>query len=92
MLPIITNFFKTYNSYFQPIYFLITWGFLGLLLWTFIIGLRDIKKRGEIMHKIPCSQCQYFTNDHRLKCTLQPLIANTELAIDCPDFRIKQYW
>lgn len=92
MLPIITSFFKTYNSYFQPIYFLITWGFLSLLLWTLIASLRDIKKRGEIMHKIPCSRCQYFTNDHRLKCTLQPLIANTESAIDCPDFRIKENW
>ncbi|MBL1210902.1 hypothetical protein [Geminocystis sp. GBBB08] len=90
MLPVITNFFETYNTYFQPIFFLIAWVFLGLLLSTLITSLKDIKKRGEIMHKIPCSQCQYFTNNYRLKCTLQPLIANTELAIDCSDFRSKE--
>jgi phenylpropionate dioxygenase-like ring-hydroxylating dioxygenase large terminal subunit len=92
MLPIITNFFETYNPYLQPIYFSVAWVFFGLLLWTLITSLRDIRKRGEIMHKIPCSRCQYFTNNHRLKCTLQPLIANTEFAIDCPDFMMKENW
>lgn len=90
MLPIITNFFEIYNSYLQPIYFLIAWIFLGLLLSTLIASSRDIKKRSEIMHKIPCSRCQYFTNNYRLKCTLQPLIANTESAIDCSDFINKE--
>ncbi|WP_315862613.1 hypothetical protein [Geminocystis sp. NIES-3708] len=44
------------------------------------------------MHKIPCSRCQYFTNNYRLKCTLQPLIANTESAIDCSDFIHRENW
>ncbi|WP_235620712.1 hypothetical protein [Halothece sp. PCC 7418] len=43
-------------------------------------------QRGETMHKIPCTNCQFFTNDHRLKCTIQPLIANTEQAINCQDY------
>jgi hypothetical protein len=38
------------------------------------------------MHKIPCPNCQFFTNDHRLKCTIKPLIANTEDAISCQDY------
>lgn len=90
MLPWITNLLDRYNPYLQPFYFLMAWVFLGILISTLIVSLRDIKKRGEIMHKIPCSQCQYFTNNYRLKCTLQPLIANTELAIDCPDFALKK--
>ncbi|WP_348251226.1 hypothetical protein [Leptolyngbya subtilissima] len=38
------------------------------------------------MHKIPCAECRYFTNDHRLKCPIHPKIALSESAIDCPDF------
>lgn len=92
MLPIITNFFETYGIYFQPIFFLVAWIFLGLLLSTLITSLKDIKNKSEIMHRIPCSNCKYFTNNHRLKCTLQPLIANTEYAIDCSDFTTKESW
>jgi hypothetical protein len=39
------------------------------------------------MHEIPCSECKFFTNNHRLKCTVRPTIANTEEAIDCSDYR-----
>ncbi|MGI0483234.1 hypothetical protein ACN4EE_20945 [Geminocystis sp. CENA526] len=92
MLPLITELLDRYNIYLQPIYFVVAWVFLGILLSTLIGGFRDIKKRGEIMHKIPCSECQYFTNNYHLKCTLQPRIANTELAIECPDFVIKKTW
>jgi hypothetical protein len=38
------------------------------------------------MHQIPCAKCQFFTNDHRLKCTVNPIIANTERAICCSDY------
>lgn len=90
MLPFVAHLLDQVNPYLQPIYFVIAWVFLGILISTLIVSLRDIKKRGEIMHQIPCSRCQYFTNNHRLKCTLQPLIANTELAIDCGDFTLKK--
>ncbi len=42
------------------------------------------------MHQIPCSNCKFFTNDHRLKCTVSPSIANTEQAINCGDYRLNQ--
>jgi hypothetical protein len=38
------------------------------------------------MHQIPCSRCGFFTNNYRLKCTVHPLAANTEAAIDCTDY------
>jgi hypothetical protein len=41
------------------------------------------------MHVIPCTNCRYFTNDYRLKCPVQPTIANTEQAIQCSDYRAK---
>lgn len=40
----------------------------------------------QLLHKIPCAQCAYFTGDYRLKCTVNPLTAMSENAIGCPDF------
>jgi hypothetical protein len=41
------------------------------------------------LHQIPCTNCQFFTGDYRLKCTVQPTIANTEAAITCMDYQAK---
>jgi hypothetical protein len=41
------------------------------------------------LHQIPCHNCDFFTNDYRLKCTLHPMIACTEEAIACRDFEFK---
>ncbi|WP_373403961.1 hypothetical protein [Cylindrospermopsis raciborskii] len=38
------------------------------------------------MHQIPCPNCQFFTNNYRLKCTVNPYTASTEGAIGCPDY------
>ncbi|MGK7959817.1 hypothetical protein [Crocosphaera sp.] len=43
------------------------------------------------MHQIPCSDCQYFTNDYRLKCPVNPFQANTESAINCQDYHQRKY-
>ena len=86
MLPAIRHWLITHNNYLKPFYFVTAWIFIITLmmnLWGFIL---DIIKRSKTMHSIPCSNCQYFTNDHHLKCTIKPKIANTELAIDCSDF------
>jgi hypothetical protein len=50
-------------------------------------------KKGVIhvtrLHQVPCHNCDFFTNDYRLKCTLHPTIACTEDAIACRDFELK---
>ncbi|NBD32040.1 MAG: hypothetical protein GVY17_03475 [Cyanobacteria bacterium] len=69
-----------------PLCFMIAWGFTILLIWTLLSAAYSAVKRGQTMHKIPCPNCQFFTNDHRLKCTIQPVIANTEQAISCQDY------
>ena len=38
------------------------------------------------MHQIPCANCQYFTGDYGLKCTVHPSIALSKEAIHCPDY------
>ncbi|MFB6274958.1 MAG: hypothetical protein ABEI32_02265 [Halothece sp.] len=57
-----------------------------MLIWTLISTVYATVQRGQTMHQIPCPNCQFFTNDHRLKCTVHPLIANTEQAINCQDY------
>jgi hypothetical protein len=67
----------------------LTWGIIILLfltIWSAIRGSVDTAKR---MHQIPCTKCQFFTDDYRLKCTVHPSIANTEAAINCSDHCLK---
>ena len=73
----------------RPIWFCLAWlfiGYLGITLWQF--G-RDVLQRSRIMHQIPCAKCAFFTNDHRLKCTLHPRQANSEAAITCRDYEAR---
>lgn len=66
------------------------WGLLGMMVWQVWSGMRDTVKRSRRMHEIPCPDCQFFTNDHRLKCTVHPNKAMTEEAIGCIDFEKKE--
>ena len=59
---------------------------LGLCGWSLISFVIDIVAQAKRMHQIPCSRCRFFTGDYRLKCTVNPEVANTESAIDCGDF------
>lgn len=52
---------------------------------TLKAGIHHVKK----LHRIPCANCEYFTNDYRLKCTVNPIHACTEDAIYCLDFEVK---
>ncbi|PZV07476.1 MAG: hypothetical protein DCF32_07215 [Leptolyngbya sp.] len=69
-----------------PFCFIVAWGLIGLTAWNLVTVVRDGVDRATVMHKIPCADCRYFTNDHRLKCPVHPQIALSELAIDCNDF------
>lgn len=69
-----------------PLCFVLAWGLVGLIAWNLVTAVRDSVARATIMHKIPCAECRYFTNDHRLKCPLHPRSALSEFAIGCGDF------
>ncbi|NJK40863.1 MAG: hypothetical protein HC934_04925 [Acaryochloridaceae cyanobacterium SU_2_1] len=64
----------------------LAWGMVGLFLWNIGAAIAYSLKTSQRMHQIPCSQCQYFTGDYRLKCTLHPSIALSDAAIHCADF------
>ena len=69
-----------------PLCFVVAWMLVGLVAWNLIAAARDGVARATEMHKIPCAECRYFTNDHRLKCPIHPMVALSEAAIDCADF------
>ncbi|MDJ0694534.1 MAG: hypothetical protein QNJ50_09260 [Mastigocoleus sp. MO_188.B34] len=47
------------------------------------------RKHLRRLHQIPCNRCVFFTNDYRLKCTVNPTQACSEEAINCIDFEVK---
>lgn len=87
MLPLLYQLIQAIQPFLIPLCFVLAWTLVIFLSWTLVSSIRDTVARAKQMHQIPCSTCQYFTNDYRLKCPIQPLIANTEKAIDCSDYR-----
>ncbi len=72
-----------------PICFVCAWALVILFGWSLWTAARDSVKTAQQMHQIPCSGCQYFTDNYRLKCTVNPSMANTEEAIECMDYQPK---
>lgn len=70
-----------------PVFIVLAWGFLGLMVWTGATFIRDTARITQRMHRIPCSHCRFFTGDYHLKCTVRPIVALTESAIHCTDFQ-----
>ena len=63
-----------------------------LFLWSVSVALREGFYQIRRLHQVPCSDCEFFTNDYRLKCTVRPCVACTEDAIGCTDFEPKTYF
>ncbi|MFW9263350.1 hypothetical protein [Nostoc sp. CALU 546] len=72
-----------------PICFVVAWTVIILVVWSLCAAARDSLTTAKQMHQIPCTGCQFFTDNYRLKCTVRPSIANTEEAIDCSDYQPK---
>ena len=69
-----------------PICLLFAWATIALLFWSAWNTLRQGINTLKRLHRIPCDRCVFFTEDYRLKCTVRPIEALTEDAIDCRDF------
>lgn len=93
MLTIIDFLFRLLQSiqpFLVPICFISAWVFLAAIAWTLGRAMGATLAQAKQMHQIPCAHCQFFTNDHRLKCTVHPQYANSERAIDCLDYKPHQ--
>ena len=62
------------------------WSFTGLCAYSLVKSAVQTFQVASRMHQVPCSQCQYFTHDYFLKCTVHPHRALSEDAIGCRDF------
>ncbi|MGD1913730.1 MAG: hypothetical protein ACFB2X_23710 [Rivularia sp. (in: cyanobacteria)] len=72
-------------------FFIGFWVFLMIIFSITVVrafkqGAEQLKK----LHQIPCYNCDFFTNDYRLKCTVNPVIACSEEALGCIDFEAKK--
>ncbi|NJR50985.1 MAG: hypothetical protein HC780_16805 [Leptolyngbyaceae cyanobacterium CSU_1_3] len=86
MLHIFYWLMHTIQPFLVPICFVLAWAFTLLTVWSIGSLVFSGVSRARQMHRIPCADCQYFTGDYTLKCTVHPSIALSEEAIDCSDY------
>ncbi|MCC5621490.1 hypothetical protein [Nostoc sp. CHAB 5715] len=89
MLELISFLIHGIQPLLVPICFVVAWTVTILAVLSLWMAARDSVTTAKQMHQIPCSGCQFFTDNYRLKCTVRPSIANTEEAIDCLDYQPK---
>jgi hypothetical protein len=69
-----------------PLCFVAAWSVVALMGWSLWTAARDGVANVKQMHQIPCANCQFFTNDYHLKCTVHPSVALSNEAISCSDY------
>jgi hypothetical protein len=89
VLELLNFLISTIQMFLVPICFVTAWTVIILVISSLWTAARDSVSTAKQMHQIPCSGCQFFTDDYRLKCTVHPSIANTEDAIHCMDYQAK---
>ncbi len=89
MFQILYYLINGIQPFLVPICFVLAWALIILVSSSMWTAARDSVKIAQQMHQIPCAGCQYFTDDYRLKCTVNPSIANSEEAINCFDYQAK---
>jgi hypothetical protein len=74
----------------SPIALLCSWVMFFLILQK-IRTILDNKMVFTIngVHKVPCKNCRFYSNNHYLKCAVQPSIVMTEDAKDCSEYSPK---
>lgn len=50
-------------------------------------SIDETLKTSNATDRISCRQCQFFTRNPHLYCTVRPFDAMTEKAVDCSDFQ-----
>ncbi|WP_320073136.1 hypothetical protein [Nostoc sp. MG11] len=89
MLELMSFLIHGIQPFLVPICFVVAWTVTILVVWSLWTTARDSVSTAKQMHQIPCTNCQFFTDDYRLKCTVHPSTANTEEAINCIDYQPK---
>lgn len=87
MLQILYFLIQAIQPFLGLICFISAWTIMTLIAWSIYSAVKDGVATTQKMHQIPCTNCQFFTGDYRLKCTVRPSTANTEEAIGCLDYQ-----
>jgi len=89
VLELVNFLIRVIQPFLVPICFVAAWTIIILFASSLWIAARNSFSTAKQMHQIPCANCQFFTNNYRLKCTVHPSTASTEEAIDCSDYQPK---
>ncbi|AFY42339.1 hypothetical protein [Nostoc sp. PCC 7107] len=77
--------------YLSPIGLLFSWIIFFLVLrkiQRFLDNKMVFSVKG--LHQVPCKNCRFYSNNHYLKCAVQPSIVLTDEAKNCSEFSAKQ--
>jgi hypothetical protein len=70
-----------------PLGFIFVWAMFLLLFHKIRTNTDDrVCVKSKILQKVPCKKCQFFANNHYLKCAVKPDTVLTEEAIDCSEY------
>lgn len=86
MFQLLSPLVHLIQPYLVPICFCVTWVLMILLFLTIGSAIKGTMATAKRLHQIPCANCQFSTNNYRLKCTVHPSRAHTESAINCLDY------
>ncbi len=86
LFQLLSGLVRGIQPFLVPICFVCAWAIVIALLWGVRSATAATLARARTMHRIPCANCAFFTNDRHLKCPVRPTVALTEQAIGCRDF------
>ena len=67
--------------------FVICWVAIFLMLSKRVrLARKEIAVSIKSLEKIPCKNCNFYSNDPHLKCAVNPSSVMTEKALDCSDY------
>jgi hypothetical protein len=73
--------------FFTPVSFIFSWIFFFLILQKIRTFLDNkIVFTVKDLHQVPCKNCRFYSNNHYLKCAVQPSIVLTIEAINCSEY------
>ena len=74
------------DAAFQIVIILLILSTIGTLIYAGILKRWQHSLSFNPYQKVPCRRCRYFSDNQFLKCTLHPVTALTEQAVDCRDY------
>ena len=83
---LLANFIQWLQPFVPVLCFAVAWMIVVIFVLSMVAMVKDGVANVRRMHRIPCANCQYATNNHRLKCSVHPSVAFSEEAVNCQDF------